>query len=300
MGPSSPTDQALAASPGDTPWLVRRWWVFPSLLVAIALAAAATHREVPLSVSAVPPDVLRAVEAASSASAVERTWTRLHLTSERTFTQASGEAVRSKVRTTWQWLSPLILRRSDDWYDIGGSKALYQERSISGLGLFNLRWVERQPAPIYHDIFEDDGWFGETTTSLWLSVDSGFPLMLGSRLTSSAHRQSDKVPGQRSKERGTFERVVTCEVTADQSGDIIHPSITGRVAIVDCNSATREAHELTPQRSGRTRYAYSLALGAFLPVERQERAPKSPFEADDAPPRWTSTSIRYAEVRVEP
>jgi hypothetical protein len=300
MGPSSPTDQALTASPGETPWLVRRWWVFPSLLIAIALAAAATHREVPLSVSVVPPDVLRAVEAASSASAVERTWTRLHLTSERTFTQASGEAVRSKVRTSWQWLSPLILRRSDDWYDIGGSKALYQERSISGLGLVNLRWAERQPAPIYHDIFEDDGWFGETTTSLWLSVDSGFPLMLGSRLKSSAHRQSDKVPGQRSKERGTFERVVTCEVTADQSADVIHPSITGRVAIVDCNSATREAHELTPQPSGRTRYAYSLALGAFLPVERQERAPKSPFEADDAPPRWASTSIRYAAVRVEP
>jgi hypothetical protein len=270
------------------------------VVVVIALATAAMHREVPLATSTVPLDVLRVVEAAAPASGVAAAWSRLHLTSDRTFTRASGDVVRSRVRTSWHRVSPALLRRSDDWFEVHGSKALYQERSISGLGLVNLRWVERQPAPIYHDIFEDDGWFGETTTTLQLSSDPGFPLTPGSRLITTAQRRADKVPGRRSDVVGLFERTISCAVADEQAAAAIHESIDGRVVNVDCTSATRESKDGTPQITARTRYAYAVALAAFLPVERQEREPKSPFEADDAPPRWAITTIRYADVRLEP
>jgi hypothetical protein len=269
-------------------------------MVVTALAMAAMHREVPLATSTVPLDVLRVVEAAAPAFGVAPAWSRLHLTSDRTFTPTSGDVLRSRVRTSWQRVSPSLLRRSDDWFEVHGSKAVYQERSISGLGLVNLRWVERQPAPIYHDIFEDDGWFGETTTALQLSADPGFPLTPGSRFITTAHRQADKVPGRRSDVPGSFERTISCAAADEQAAAAIHESIDGPVVIVDCTSATREAKDGTPQVTARTRYAYSVGLAAFLPVERREREPKSPFEADDAPPRWASMVIRYAEVRVEP
>jgi hypothetical protein len=226
-------------------------------------------------------------------------WSKLRLASERQYAPALGSSVLSRVETVWLRDDPVVYRRSDDWYDTQGSKALYQERSLTWRGLVGLRWVERELAPIYHDVFADEGWFGESTLEVRVeSMDELFPVKPSSRFVATTTRRIDKRPAQRST--GSDEqRRTTCVASAPTPASEVHLSLAGQAVPVACEIQSRDIAWSFAAIS-HSRLAYLPQLGIYLPIERRVQEPKTPFDADDAPPRWSSTMIRYVEVEISP
>lgn len=262
---------------------------------------AALHREVPLSLPSVSRPALESLRRLVHPP-VAQSWRTLRLTSEQTFLPSTGLAIRSNVKTVWTHAPQGVLRRSDDWYDVGGSKPLYQERTLTWLGLVGLRWVERQPAPIYHDIFEDEGWFGESTIAMSVvAIDKDFPLRAGTRFEASTIRRTD-VPtiAKQVRKSKDYERRIVCKASASVTSAQLHATLSGVAVPVTCESSIREAGDSEYSASGNVHLLYSVELGVYLPIERREKEPRSPFDADDAPPRWASTTIAYRELAVEP
>jgi hypothetical protein len=178
---------------------------------------------------------------------------------------------------------------------------LYQERTLTWLGLVGLRWVERQPAPIYHDIFEDEGWFGESAIATRVvAIDKNFPLHPGTNFEAITIRRTD-VPtiAKQVRKSKDYQRRVVCKASASVSSAQLHATLSGVAVPVTCDSSIREAGDSEYSASGKVHFLYSIELGVYLPIERREKELRSPFEADDAPPRWASTKIAYREVAVE-
>ena len=280
------------------PWLLRFWWLFPACVLVVALALAALHREIPL---ALQPQSVQAYEALHTTThpATAQGWVKVRLTSERDSSSTFRPLVRSRVETTWERAAPSLLRRHDDWYDIGGSRPLYQERTLTWLGLVGLRWVERGPAPIYHDIFEDEGWFGEHTVSARTVMESGFPLQPNSRFEAFTTRRTDAKPEPNAKTSTDRERRTACTALSAVPASLVHASLPGMLTPVECEFQLRDGNAAAFAPSGNARLLYSTHLGIYLAVERKDKEPRSPFDADDAPVRWSSTVIRYLDLTID-
>jgi hypothetical protein len=281
------------AAETDAPWLVRYWWVFPAVLVATALAVGATHRERPLTLDDTVPQVRQVLDTPSHPVG-QQDWRQLEVLSDRSFSPTHGPMVRSEVRTRWERLSGHVFRRADDWYDVGGSKALYQERTVSWLGLLGLRWVAREPAPIFHDILEDAGWLGDRTLDVTsLRVDPDFPLREGAGFSARAMRQVDPIPGASKAGPATREHQVTCRAAAPLASVSGLETLQGSWFAVDCETQTRSEKETVGTPTSRRRLAYSTQLGLYILLHHDEVEPRSPFDAENVAPRWSSTTVRY-------
>lgn len=294
----STSAEAQAPTSASAALLVRFWWLFPLLLLTAAVVTAVLNRERPLTLVDAAPEAAASLQAIKHAPPAEL-WSAVRLRSNRTFRLSSGRSFDSNVSTSWQALTPGIYRRSDDWYDVGGSRPRYEERSVTWLGLVGLRWLEREPAPLFHDVLANQGWLGERTVRAEvLEVSDDFPLLEGSRIVIRTTRQPDKRPIASNQGLTSYQRLTRCLAGRPEPGAVVHASLGGEVIPVHCSSRRSEHTASEAIEAGSSSLVFSKRLGIYLPLEHREREPRSPFEADDTPPRWSTTTYRYQEVAV--
>lgn len=288
-------------APREAPWLVRRWWVAPLLLVLAALTTAAFNRESALTPEQIEPSVAAVVAAAEPRKpAID--WQRVVVRSRRTLSSTYRPPLDTRVETVVERIDDRILRRIDDWYAIDGQRPVYEERSLSYRGLVALRWVEREPAPLFHDILANQGWLGQTTTSLSIEADAGFPSTVGSRWRATTRRRSDQVPGSAASPIPDVDRSTTCTVVSAIEARSVYAGASGPATRVNCDvrAASTAGPDIRTDFAGSATYVHLADLDLFVLLERSETEPRSPFDADDAPPRIATTRASIDAIEAAP
>lgn len=131
---------------------------YAALFVAVAgtLLLALANREKPLQKNSLPESAsvqLRWSHAGSSS------WKEIRYETNRTFTSSDGRAVDSRVESRLENLGNGLVRRSDNWYPkLAGNALVFEERYLMYANLFGLTARYREPAPVFHAIFENTGW----------------------------------------------------------------------------------------------------------------------------------------------
>lgn len=295
----------VAVSPDEAsrqrpPALIRYWWVFPLFLLGCALLAAAFNREKPLTLDDADPAVLQSARAPAGIPGPRQPWTELRYTSHQVLTSKFHGTVESKVKTRLESLGSGVLRRSDDWYDPLGQRALYEERVLSWNGLVALKRLQREPASVYHDIFANQGWLGQQVRALSLAAEPGFPLEDGKTLKATIRRNVKAIPGS-GKPDVEKERQLACRVDKSIDGRQLVAQWTDTLPRVACEAVERQVSpapsDPAPMRAS-SEYVFLPAYGIFLPLSWAEDEPRSPFAEPGSPVTQSSTKVLYKDFEV--
>jgi hypothetical protein len=127
------------------------------LVVGGILLLAMENRERPLQKDLLPDSALAQLQWSHAGNS---SWKEIRYEAKRAFTSPDGRIVDSRVEYRLENLGKGLVRRSDNWYPLQAGNALvHEERYLLYANLFGLTARYREPAPVFHAIFENTGWF---------------------------------------------------------------------------------------------------------------------------------------------
>ena len=283
---------------------VRLWWVFPLAMLVAVVVAAMRHREQPLTIDRLDPQVLAALpQAAASVPGGGDAFVRRR----RIHTAGLFAPGHSIDKTTLRHLGRGLFLRSDDEYElvgeVQGQRAIFEERAITWRGLLTLHRVERQPAVIYHDIYADEGWLVQSTAALQMRVDADFPQRDGSRLQATVVRIAPPQASPSGPKR--FERSVACVSEGTLEAASVLPGGTGALRRVVCDSVQRPldvdaAREKAARIASRSEYVHLPGQDYFLLLSVSTEDHQHPYDSAEAPRRRNEHHYRVLEWKPPP
>lgn len=132
---------------------------YAALFVAVAgtLLLALANREQSLQTNSLPESASAQLQWRHAGNS---SWKEIRYEANKTYTAPDGRAVDSRVESRLENLGNGLVRRSDNWYPkLAGNALVYEERYLLYANLFGLTARYREPAPVFHAIFENTGWF---------------------------------------------------------------------------------------------------------------------------------------------
>jgi hypothetical protein len=306
MDASQVPAQSTDVSPSAPHPLVRYWWVFPSVLAVGIVVTAALNREQPLTEADIEPAVQAAIRGNSKPHPATADFTAVRLVSKATVTTPLEGTADFVVKTRVERLGlPAVFRRSDDWYEPQGQRALTEERVLNWKGLLSLRHNVRNPAALYHDVFANQGWREQVTQSLTFNHDADFPLRTGSELRATALRMKKAQPGSGS-ESTLVQRAILCKSEGRFKPREILAAWVEELPRIVCtheettaaSSGTREPMAKPPRHSS-SEYAYWPSHDVFIAVSWTEDEP-TPFQEAGEPTPQRRGRFAYTSIEAIP
>ncbi|HVE51840.1 MAG TPA: hypothetical protein VNB23_00505 [Ramlibacter sp.] len=255
-------------TPTHSSWL----WGLPLVLVGGAVGLGAMHREKPLMAADLPSEAVRQLRWPAGA---ETAWREIRYETLRTISLSGAPPVEVTVEHRLQNLGDGLVRRSDNYYPRNGGGALvHEERYLLYSNLFGLHSRVREPAPVFHLIFDDAGWFDTRLEALDLQLPEVAPADPGWLLKGRLTRSRDAFP------QGTHgvPRPVTRDLGCRRSGD------SGSRPAVACTF--QDSDELRLE----SRFVYVQEVGLYFLASSDQTVPQ---EAD------RRQSVRLSEISVD-
>jgi len=285
----------MTASAGDREHpLVRLWWVFPSVLAIAVTGLALANRERPLDASQLPEPLVASMRPLAGDASQSPPWSEVRMVGSRTVNSSYAGSAEVLVETRIERLDASgLVRRTDDWKQIAGQGALFEERGLIWKGLLGLVRTERTPAPLYHAIFANEGWLALRTLSVKATRDPEFPSKEGSALKADIERVREEHPPRAST---LARRRTECRRNGSFDAGEVFDAWTESLPRVTCDSEEKRGDG--PTLYFHTDYVYLASHDLYIAVAWTDDEPLSPIAGDNGPAARVSGRMRITRFDV--